>query len=152
MQRTDFSETHLNVTDNTTPRLSFIDQTARIIAAYVGHNSVSAADLPKLISDAHSALTGLWQATPAARKPAVPIKNSITRNAVVCLEDGKPFHSLKRHLKSGHNLTPEQYRQKWNLPADYPMVAPAYSSRRSELAKRMGLGKSGTARRGRRAR
>jgi predicted transcriptional regulator len=133
-------------------RSSVVDQTTRIVAAYVSNNSVSAADLPRIIGEAHAALAGLDQPTPASRKPAVSIKNSVTKNAIVCLEDGKSFHSLKRHLKSGHDLTPEQYRQKWGLPADYPMVAPAYSTRRSDLAKKMGLGRKPNARRGKIAR
>ena len=126
-------------------KTSLIELAAQIVAAYVGRNAVEQAELPKLITEVHKALEQV--AGPAARrddssepKPAVNIKKSITPDYLVCLEDGKKFKSLKRHLRTHFNLTPEQYREKWNLPADYPMVAPNYANSRSKLAKNMGLG------------
>jgi predicted transcriptional regulator len=124
---------------------SLIDLTAEIVAAYVGKNPVTQAELPKLIGEVHRALSGAVS-NPAAReelteiKPAVTVKKSLTADYLICLEDGKKFKSLKRHLRSHYNLSPEQYREKWGLPADYPMVAPNYAQARSSLAKRMGLG------------
>ena len=124
---------------------SLVDLTAEIVAAYVGKNTVAQVELPKLIGDVHRALSGAVS-QPAAReehvdiKPAVTIKKSLTADYLICLEDGKKFKSLKRHLRSHYNLSPEQYREKWGLPADYPMVAPNYAQARSSLAKRMGLG------------
>ena len=122
-----------------------IDLTTSIVSAYVSHNSVRAADLPELINSVHSALRGL--ATPvetpsevAPPTPAVPIKKSVSDDYIICLEDGKKFRSLKRHIGTVYNLSPEQYREKWGLPRDYPMVAPAYSAIRSRLAKDIGLG------------
>ncbi|MEP9349961.1 MucR family transcriptional regulator [Xanthobacter sp. KR7-225] len=124
---------------------SHIDFTADIVAAYVSNNSVSAAELPALIEAVHRVLGQLG--TPAAQpveeqKPAVPIKKSVTPEYIICLEDGKKFKSLKRHLRTSYGMTPEAYREKWGLPKDYPMVAPAYAAARSELAKNMGLGQS----------
>jgi predicted transcriptional regulator len=121
----------------------FIELTASIVSAYVGHHSVPVGDLPGLISQIHSALLRVssgadLNAEPL--KPAVPVKKSITPEYLVCLEDGKKFKSLKRHLRTQYNMTPEQYREKWDLPADYPMVAPNYAQARSALAKQMGLG------------
>jgi predicted transcriptional regulator len=124
---------------------SLVDLTADIVAAYVGKNTVAQAELPKLIGEVHRALSGAVN-QPAHReeqaeaKPAVTIKKSLTADYLICLEDGKKFKSLKRHLRSHYNLSPEQYREKWGLPADYPMVAPSYAQARSSLAKRMGLG------------
>jgi predicted transcriptional regulator len=124
---------------------SLVDLTAEIVAAYVGKNTVAQTELPKLIGEVHRALSGAVS-QPAAReeqadtKPAVTIKKSLTADYLICLEDGKKFKSLKRHLRSHYNLSPEQYREKWGLPADYPMVAPNYAQARSSLAKRMGLG------------
>jgi predicted transcriptional regulator len=115
------------------------------VAAYVNKNTVTQAELPKLIGEVHRALSGA-ESHPLAReeltevKPAVTIKKSLTADYLICLEDGKKFKSLKRHLRSHYNLSPEQYREKWGLPADYPMVAPNYAQARSSLAKRMGLG------------
>ncbi len=125
---------------------SHVDLTTNIVSAYVSHNSVRAADLPELIASVHSALSGLSGTTeaPAAaappQAPAVPIKKSVTDDYIICLEDGKKFRSLKRHIGTVYNLSPEQYREKWGLPRDYPMVAPAYSAIRSRLAKDIGLG------------
>jgi predicted transcriptional regulator len=124
---------------------NLVDLTAEIVAAYVGKNTVTQAELPKLIGEVHRALSGAVS-NPSAReelmeiKPAVTVKKSLTADYLICLEDGKKFKSLKRHLRSHYNLSPEQYREKWGLPADYPMVAPNYAQARSSLAKRMGLG------------
>ena len=123
----------------------FIELTADIVSAYVSNNSVPASDLPALISEVHSALSrvigGVAPVLPVeAPKPAIPVKKSITADFLVCLEDGKKFKSLKRHLRTQYNMSPEQYREKWGLPADYPMVAPNYAEARSQLAKKMGLG------------
>lgn len=116
-----------------------------IVSAYVSNNAISQADLPKLIVDVHHTLHSLTQqeAQPAqeARKPAVSVKKSITPDYIICLEDGKKFKSLKRHLRTHYDLSPEEYRDKWNLPADYPMVAPNYAAARSRLAREMGLGR-----------
>jgi predicted transcriptional regulator len=127
------------------PKRSIIDLTAEIVAAYVAKNMVAQAELPKLISDVHRALAGIsvngaMREDVAEIKPAVTVKKSVTSEYLICLEDGKKFKSLKRHLRSHYNLSPEQYREKWGLPADYPMVAPNYAQARSSLAKRMGLG------------
>ncbi|MEM6382543.1 MAG: MucR family transcriptional regulator [Pseudomonadota bacterium] len=123
---------------------ALVDLTADIVSAYVSHNVVPAGELTKLISDVHGALTVLEKESvaPVAEdlKPAVPPKKSITQDYLICLEDGKRFKSLKRHLKTHYDLSPEQYRERWGLPADYPMVAPSYAEARSRLAKQMGLG------------
>jgi len=124
---------------------SMIDLATEIVAAYVSKNTVTQAELPKLINEVHRALAGAAGGTPVREdtvevKPAVTVKKSLTADYLVCLEDGKKFKSLKRHLRSHYNLSPEQYREKWGLPADYPMVAPNYARARSSLAKRMGLG------------
>ncbi len=124
--------------------LNFIELAADIVSAYVSNNSVPAGDLPALIHDVHSALTRVTSvAAPATLeppKPAVPVKKSITNDYIICLEDGKQFKSLKRHLRTQYNLSPDAYREKWGLPPDYPMVAPNYAIARSNLAKQMGLG------------
>jgi MucR family transcriptional regulator, transcriptional regulator of exopolysaccharide biosynthesis len=123
---------------------AFIELTAEIVSAYVGNNTVPAAEIPALISQVHAALTRVGGAAADAPnvplKPAVTVKKSITPEYLVCLEDGKKFKSLKRHLRTQYNMTPEQYREKWGLSADYPMVAPNYAAARSQLAKQMGLG------------
>jgi predicted transcriptional regulator len=123
---------------------SFIDLTAEIVSAYVSNNSTPASEIPALISQVHAALmrvsTNRAEAPLEPAKPAVPVKKSMTADYLVCLEDGKRFKSLKRHLRTQYNMTPEQYRDKWALPADYPMVAPNYAVARSQLAKKMGLG------------
>lgn len=123
---------------------NYIELTADIVSAYVSNNSVSAGDIPGLINQVHSALMrvsgGQIEAPAEPLKPAVPLKKSITPEYIVCLEDGKKFKSLKRHLRTQYNMTPEQYREKWSLPPDYPMVAPNYAAARSQLAKQMGLG------------
>ena len=120
-----------------------IELTAEIVAAYVSNNSVAANDLPNVISQVHAALGGATMPVEEVvekPKPAVSIRRSIQNDYLICLEDGQKFKSLKRHLMTHHGLTPEQYREKWELPADYPMVAPAYAEARSRLAKEMGLG------------
>jgi predicted transcriptional regulator len=123
---------------------SYIELTAQIVSAYVSNNSVPSGEIANLIGQVHAALRRVSGGQPAApaepAKPAVPVKRSINSEYIVCLEDGKKFKSLKRHLRTQYNMTPEQYREKWGLPADYPMVAPAYAAARSQLAKQMGLG------------
>ena len=122
-----------------------IDLSADIVCAYVSHNALSASDLPKLIADVHVALRNLHSPVPVEvneeLKPAVPVRKSVAPDYIICLEDGKKFKSLKRHLRTHYNLSPEEYREKWKLPADYPMVAPNYSETRSRLAKDNGLGR-----------
>ncbi len=123
---------------------TFIELTAEIVSAYVSNNSVPAGDLSALINQVHSALTrvssGHGELPTEPLKPAVSVKKSITPDYIVCLEDGKKFKSLKRHLRTQYKMTPEQYRDKWGLQPDYPMVAPNYAAARSQLAKQMGLG------------
>jgi predicted transcriptional regulator len=123
---------------------NFIDLTANIVSAYVSNNPTPASDLPALIGQIHAALlrvsTGRTELPLEPAKPAVPVKKSMTADYLICLEDGKRFKSLKRHLRTQYNMTPEQYREKWGLPAEYPMVAPNYAVARSQLAKKMGLG------------
>ncbi|MBT3701942.1 MAG: MucR family transcriptional regulator [Alphaproteobacteria bacterium] len=117
--------------------------TTDIVASHVSNNEVPVADLPNLIQQVFGALAQLGGASSAAQEklnPAVPIKKSITPDHIICLEDGKKLKMLKRHIKTRYNLSPEEYREKWSLPADYPMVAPNYASQRSELAKKIGLG------------
>ena len=122
----------------------FIELAADIVSAYVSNNSVAASDLPNLIGEIHGALlrvsSGVQEVPVEAPKPAVPVKRSVTPDYIICLEDGKKFKSLKRHLRTQYNMSPEEYREKWALPADYPMVAPNYAQARSNLAKQMGLG------------
>lgn len=123
---------------------NYIELTADIVSAYVSNNSVSAGDIPGLINQVHSALmrvsAGQVEVPVEPLKPAISVKKSITPEYIVCLEDGKKFKSLKRHLRTQYTMTPEQYREKWALPPDYPMVAPNYAAARSQLAKQMGLG------------
>lgn len=121
-----------------------VELTARIVSAYVSNNNVQANELPQLISETHTALAqASGDAVTVKReelKPKVPVKRSVMPDYIICLEDGKKFKSLKRHLRTHYNLTPEEYRAKWGLPHDYPMVAPNYAKARSDLAKKMGLG------------
>ena len=123
---------------------NLIDLAADIVSAYVSNNAVASQDLPVLISQVYGALQktnhGEPEPEPEPLKPAVSVKKSVTPDHIICLEDGKKFKSLKRHLRTHYDLSPDEYRDKWNLPADYPMVAPNYAAARSELAKRMGLG------------
>jgi predicted transcriptional regulator len=134
---------------------TYIDLAADIVSAYVSNNSVPAGDLAGLISQVHLALarvgSGAGEASAEAPKPAIAIKKSVTPDYIICLEDGKKFKSLKRHLRTQYNLTPEQYREKWGLAPDYPMVAPSYAKARSDLAKEMGLGQQRRKRRARAA-
>ena len=123
---------------------NYIELAADIVSAYVSNNSVPTSDLPTLINEVHTALLrvggGTVEVPVEAPKPAIPVKKSVTPDYIVCLEDGKKFKSLKRHLRTQYDMTPEQYREKWGLPHDYPMVAPNYAEARSQLAKKMGLG------------
>jgi predicted transcriptional regulator len=114
---------------------NYIELAADIVSAYVSNNSVPASDLPTLINDVHSALLRV-----TAGNVIVPAKKSITNEFIVCLEDGRKFKSLKRHLRTQYNMSPDEYREKWGLAPDYPMVAPNYAKARSNLAKEMGLG------------
>ncbi len=124
---------------------ALVELTADVVSAYVSNNPVSASDLPNIIADVHNALgaaksTGS-NAAADKPKPAVSPKKSIQRDYIICLEDGKKFKSLKRHLRTHYDLSPEEYREKWGLAPDYPMVAPAYAEARSRLAREMGLGR-----------
>ena len=122
----------------------FLRMTTQMVAAYLRKNSVPTAQISDVINSVYNslhAIDGRASATTAALKPAVPIKKSIAPEYIVCLEDGRKLKMLKRHLRTEYNLTPEQYRQKWHLPADYPMVAPNYAKQRSAFAKEIGLGK-----------
>jgi predicted transcriptional regulator len=124
---------------------SYIELAADIVSAYVSNNSVPPGEVPVLINEVYAALLRVAGGASAATaldtpKPAVSPRKSVTNGYIICLEDGKKFKSLKRHLRSQYNMTPEEYRAKWGLPEDYPMVAPDYARARSELAKQMGLG------------
>jgi len=123
---------------------AIIELAADIISAYVSNNTLPASDLPALIADVYSALSSTVnlevEIQEEPQKPAVSVRRSITPDYLICLEDGKQFKSLKRHLRTHYDLSPEEYREKWGLPADYPMVAPNYAAARSQLAKKMGLG------------
>jgi len=124
-----------------------IDMTADIVSAYVGNNTVSVTELPGLIQSVFAALStisaGDEPKVEAPKEPAVSIKKSIGADFIICLEDGRKFKSLKRHLRTKYGLSPEEYRTKWGLPKDYPMVAPSYAQARSNLARQMGLGQGG---------
>ena len=128
-------------------KAEIIEMTAEIVASYVENNTVSATDLPSLIQSVHRALssisTGAEAVEVAPKEPAVPVRRSITPDYLICLEDGRKFKSLKRHLRTKYNMSPEDYRAKWGLAKDYPMVAPNYAKARSDLAKQMGLGQGG---------
>ena len=129
--------------DNENSQETLIALTADIVAAHVSNNSVAVNDLPQLIQNVHSALSGLGVQPSAPEmkpEPKVPVRSSVKPDFIVCLEDGKKLKMLKRHLMTHYNMTPDQYRQKWNLPADYPMVAPNYAEQRRTLAKSIGLG------------
>lgn len=128
----------------TVMKSDLVDLSTDIVSAYVSNNAVTQSDLPRLISEVYGALASLspdQSAAQEARKPAVSIRKSVTPDYIICLEDGKKFKSLKRHLSTRYDLTPEQYREKWGLQPDYPMVAPNYAAARSALAKKMGLGR-----------
>ena len=121
--------------------------TAEIVSAYVGNNEVAAGDLPSLVQNIYNSLNNVAQGLSADEeepaKPAISVRRSVTPDYIICLEDGKKFKSLKRHLRAHYDMTPEEYRTKWGLPKDYPMVAPNYAKARSALAKQMGLGQKG---------
>ena len=129
-----------------TPGSDLMEHTVRIVSSYVGNNTLAPDELPKLIAATYQALSRVnGESVPPERddlKPAISVKRSVTAEYIICLEDGKKFKSLKRHLRTHYNLSPEQYREKWGLPHDYPMVAPSYAAARSDLAKKMGLGTS----------
>lgn len=129
-------------------KTDLVDMTAEIVSAYVGNNSIGAQELPSLIQQVYSALNhatrnGENGILTEPRRPAINVKKSIMPDYLICLEDGKRFKSLKRHLRTHYNLSPDEYRAKWGLPKDYPMVAPRYAEARSALAKEMGLGQKG---------
>ena len=128
-----------------TDRTEVVELTAEVVAAYVSNNTVVPSELPNIIRDVHEALNKASDKAAAPSKedlkPAVPVKKSITPDYLICLEDGKKFKTLKRHLKTHYNLSPDEYRDKWGLPHDYPMVSPNYAAARSNLAKKMGLGR-----------
>jgi len=138
-----------NLSESSPALTSLIELTADIAAAYVGNNSVPASDMPSLIRGIFGALSGVTEppveVVAVTQAPAVTVRKSITDDYLICLEDGLKYKSLKRHLRSKYNLSPEDYRAKWGLPADYPMVAPAYAAARSALAKTIGLGVGGRA-------
>jgi predicted transcriptional regulator len=120
-----------------------LELTTEIVAAHVSNNTVAMGDIPELIQQVYRTLStvgGNGAAAPERPQPAVPIRKSVTPDYIICLEDGKKLKMLKRHLKTAYNMTPEEYRERWNLPADYPMVAPNYAAQRSSLAKKIGLG------------
>ena len=124
------------------PANSVLGLTAQIVSAHVSNNSVAPDALPSLIQEVYKTLTGVGKEAvqPERPQPAVPVKKSIFADHIICLEDGKKLKMLKRHLKTSYNMTPEQYRERWGLAPDYPMVAPAYAKHRSSLAKKIGLG------------
>ncbi len=126
-----------------------LELTTEIVSAHVSNNTLAVNDLPQLIQDVYATLANVGDGAGLSEKPqpAVSVKKSVTPDYIICLEDGKKLKMLKRHLKTAYNMTPEEYRERWNLPRDYPMVAPNYAKHRSELAKEIGLGKK--ARRGR---
>ncbi len=128
------------------PNVELLEHTTTIVAAHVSHNAVPTADLPGIIAVVHETLATLGPEEAAPKpKPAVPIKQSVKSEYIVCLDDGRKLKMLKRHLKTAYNMTPAEYRERWGLPRDYPMVAPNYAKQRSKLAKKIGLGrKTGT--------
>ena len=142
------SDTHLLKTDD------LLKLASDIVAAYVSNNPIPVSEVPGMIKSIHATLGGLTSPVPAeastVQKPAVPVKKSVTSEYIICLEDGKKLKMLKRYLRSRYNLTPDEYRSKWGLPADYPMVAPNYAAQRSEFAKKIGLGRSAPAPKSRR--
>jgi predicted transcriptional regulator len=130
-----------------TNKMILLESTAAVISAYVANNTIQKEHLPALIVNTFNALARLDRTEAPAEelKPAVPIKRSVQPDHIICLEDGKKFKTLKRHLRTDYNMTPQEYREKWGLPVDYPMVAPNYALARSELAKQIGLGRPKTA-------
>ena len=139
-------ETPLENNDNQSVELDFVlEMTSEVVSSYVSNNPVSTTELPALIGEVYTALASASGSSKGAQKekakPAVSIRKSLTDDYIICLEDGKKFKSLKRHLRSHYDISPEEYREKWGLPVDYPMVAPNYAKARSQLAKTMGLGR-----------
>ena len=126
-------------------QIDALNLTADIVVSYVGNNSVASSDLPGLINDVHRALVTASKGEIESEKPkpVISVRRSVTPDHIICLEDGLKFKSLKRHLRTHHDMTPSEYRERWDLPHDYPMVAPNYAAKRSELAKKMGLGRKG---------
>ncbi len=124
-------------------RADILGLTSTIVSAHVSKNQVPTSDLPQLISSVHQTLTDLGKGLPSPLEPAVPIKKSVTPDYLVCLDDGKKFKSLKRHLRTAYEMSPDEYRAKWGLPSDYPMVAPKYAKLRSKMALAIGLGTKG---------
>jgi len=137
----------MNEQSNSTPveDVDLVELSSEIVCAYVSNNALSPTDVTKFIGEVHTTLKALKSSETSAPapelKPAVPVRKSVTPDYIICLEDGKKFKSLKRHLRTHYDLSPEEYREKWGLPADYPMVAPNYSEVRSKLAKVNGLGR-----------
>ena len=128
--------------ENNVSAIDALELTTEIVSAYVGNNPVQSSELANLIRNVHETLQGLaGEEKPVVEaKPPIPVKKSVTDDYIICLEDGKKFKSLKRHLRAKYDMTPDEYREKWGLPFDYPMVAPSYARKRSQLAKKMGLG------------
>lgn len=132
--------------DQDNPSNNLLALTAQIVAAHVSNNTVSLSDLPNLIDQVYRTLSGVGQDAPIRSErpqPAVAVKKSVHADYIICLEDGKKLKMLKRHLKTAYNMSPEEYRDRWQLPPDYPMVAPNYAKQRSKLAKQIGLGTRG---------
>ncbi|NIJ39958.1 putative transcriptional regulator [Parvibaculum indicum] len=137
-----------NTTGDEAQNSDYLGLAVEIVSAYVSNNAMSSADLPAMIRTVHSTLADLGQGTDSTEPdltPAVPVKKSVTPDYIICLEDGKKLKMLKRYLRSQYGMTPEEYRARWGLPHDYPMVAPNYAAQRSKLAKQIGLGRAGTA-------
>ena|SRR5690349_12660463 len=144
MSRKKSTESSEQPTDTAQTKPNLLGLTADIVASYLRHNQVPASDLPAILRRIHDSLGEMSGQTPAATAnltPAIPAKKSVSDEFIICLEDGKKLRTLKRYLKTQYNLTPEQYRAKWGLPRDYPMVAPAYARLRSAFAKKIGLGR-----------
>lgn len=145
---TSLNDNHLSKPDD------LLKLASDIVAAYVSNNPIPVSEVPGMIKSIHATLggltTGMPTEAPTAQKPAVPVKKSVTPEYIVCLEDGKKLKMLKRYLRSRYNMTPDEYRAKWGLPADYPMVAPNYAAQRSEFAKKIGLGRTAPVTKGRR--
>jgi predicted transcriptional regulator len=146
----DWSKANMSSSDNQLSKMDDLLKFASdIVAAYVANNPIPVGEIPGMIKSIHATLGGLAGGTivdgATGQKPAIPVKKSITPEYIICLEDGKKLKMLKRYLRSRYNLTPEEYRAKWGLPADYPMVAPNYAAQRSEFAKKIGLGRTAPA-------
>lgn len=134
--------------ENTPERAALLEHTTDIVSAYAGNNALASRELPELISAVFNTVSGLGAAAPEPKQePAVPINKSVTKKSIVCLECGQAMKMIKRHLSSSHGLTPSQYREKWGLRPDYPMLSPEYSAMRSKLAQQIGLGRASSKRR-----